>query len=459
MLERWRMMTNNADKSYKRIIIVIGLALGMLLAALDTMIVSTAMPEISSKLGGASLYSWVFSAYMLTSTVTVPLYGKMADMIGRKKVYLFALLVFLMGSILCGFANTMWQLVVFRAIQGIGAGGVIPLAVTIAGDLYTVEKRGKIQGLFSTMWAVAGISGPVIGGWMVEHFHWSWIFWINAPVGLLAVVGTLLFHEQVQEKRIAIDLLGVVLLTSSITFFLFATLSKNLLEIAGLLLLCGLLLWRFIVVEKRSSSPLIQLSLFKNPMIKWVNLTTVLVTMGTFALPSFIPLFAQDVLDFNPMMSGLVLLGQVAGWNLMSIPTGKLILRYGYKNLIVVGILFLTLSMVFLFFMGEQMGFWLLTLDMFFMGLGFGLSMTSFIIGVQEAVGWNQRGISTSIQMFSRSIGQTVGITMIGWMMNLFGDQDQSTGFHAVFLVALTISLVSLAISLKIPVKQDYVQK
>lgn len=285
-------MTNQADKSYKRIIIVTGLALGMLLAALDTMIVSTAMPEISSKLGGATLYSWVFSAYMLTSTVTVPLYGKMADMIGRKKVYLFALLVFLIGSILCGFASTMWQLVLFRAIQGIGAGGVIPLAVTIAGDLYSVEKRGKIQALFSTMWAVAGISGPVLGGWMVEHFHWSWIFWINAPVGLLAVFGTLLFHEQIQEKHISLDIPGVLLLTSSITFFLFATLSKNFLEIAGLLLLSGLLLWGFIVAEKRSSSPLIQLSLFKNPMIKWVNLTTVLVTMGTFALPSFIPLFA-----------------------------------------------------------------------------------------------------------------------------------------------------------------------
>lgn len=453
------MMTNQADKSYKRIIIVTGLALGMLLAALDTMIVSTAMPEISSKLGGATLYSWVFSAYMLTSTVTVPLYGKMADMIGRKKVYLFALLVFLIGSILCGFASTMWQLVLFRAIQGIGAGGVIPLAVTIAGDLYSVEKRGKIQALFSTMWAVAGISGPVLGGWMVEHFHWSWIFWINAPVGLLAVFGTLLFHEQIQEKHISLDIPGVLLLTSSITFFLFATLSKNFLEIAGLLLLSGLLLWGFIVAEKRSSSPLIQLSLFKNPMIKWVNLTTVLVTMGTFALPSFIPLFAQGVLDFNPMMSGLVLLGQVAGWNLMSVPAGKLIVRYGYKNLIVVGIFLLTLSMVFLFFMGEQMGFWLLTLDMFFLGLGFGLSMTCFIIGVQEAVGWNQRGISTSIQMFARSIGQTVGVTLIGWMMNLFGEQNQSTGFHAVFLVALTISVVSLAISLKIPVKQDYAEK
>lgn len=452
-------MTNQADKSYKRIIIVTGLALGMLLAALDTMIVSTAMPEISSKLGGATLYSWVFSAYMLTSTVTVPLYGKMADMIGRKKVYLFALLVFLIGSILCGFASTMWQLVLFRAIQGIGAGGVIPLAVTIAGDLYSVEKRGKIQALFSTMWAVAGISGPVLGGWMVEHFHWSWIFWINAPVGLLAVFGTLLFHEQIQEKHISLDIPGVLLLTSSITFFLFATLSKNFLEIAGLLLLSGLLLWGFIVAEKRSSSPLIQLSLFKNPMIKWVNLTTVLVTMGTFALPSFIPLFAQGVLDFNPMMSGLVLLGQVAGWNLMSVPAGKLIVRYGYKNLIVVGIFLLTLSMVFLFFMGEQMGFWLLTLDMFFLGLGFGLSMTCFIIGVQEAVGWNQRGISTSIQMFARSIGQTVGVTLIGWMMNLFGEQNQSTGFHAVFLVALTISVVSLAISLKIPVKQDYAEK
>jgi EmrB/QacA subfamily drug resistance transporter len=278
----------------------------MLLAALDTMIVSTAMPEISSKLGEASLYSWVFSAYMLTSTVTVPLYGRMADMIGRKKVYLFTLLVFLIGSILCGFASTMWQLVLFRAIQGLGAGGVIPLAVTIAGDMYSVEKRGKIQGLFSTMWAVAGISGPVLGGWMVEYFHWSWIFWINVPVGLLAVFGTLLFYEQIQEKRIALDIPGVLLLTASITFFLFATLSKNILEIIGLLLLCILFFVGFIVVEKRSSSPLIQLSLFKNPMIKWVNLTTVLVTMGTFALPSFIPLFAQGVLDFNPMMSGLV---------------------------------------------------------------------------------------------------------------------------------------------------------
>lgn len=452
-------MTNHLDKSYKRIIIVTGLALGMLLAALDTMIVSTAMPEISSKLGGASLYSWVFSAYMLTSTVTVPLYGKMADMIGRKRVYLFALLVFLIGSILCGFASTMWQLVLFRAIQGIGAGGVIPLAVTIAGDLYSVEKRGKIQGLFSTMWAVAGISGPVIGGWMVEYFHWSWIFWINVPVGLLAVLGTLLFHEQIQVKRVPLDLPGMFLLTSSITFFLFATISKNVMEIAELLLLSGLLLWWFIMVEKRSSSPLIQLSLFKNPMIKWVNITTVLVTMGTFALPSFIPLFAQGVLGFTPMMSGLVLLGQVAGWNLISIPAGKLILRYGYKNLISIGILFLTLSIVFLFLMGDQMGFWFLTLDMFFMGLGFGLSMTCFIIGVQEAVGWDQRGISTSIQMFSRSIGQTLGITLIGWMLNLFGENNQSGGFHAVFLVALTISLVSLAISLKIPVKQGHAEK
>lgn len=448
------MMTNNQDSSYKRAIIVSGLALGMLLAALDTMIVSTAMPDISGKLGGASLYSWVFSAYMLTSTVTVPLYGKMADMVGRKRVYLFALLLFLLGSVLCGFSTSMWQLVAFRAIQGLGAGGVIPLAVTIAGDLYSVAQRGKIQALFSTMWAVAGISGPVIGGWMIQHFHWSWIFWINAPIGLLAVLGTLLFHEKIHEKKVALDLPGALLLTTAITLFLFATLSKNPWEISGLLVLSALIFWGFIRVEKTSPSPLIHLELFTNPMIKWMNLTTLLVTLGTFALPSFIPLFAQGVLGMNPLQSGLVLLGQVAGWNLMSVPAGKLILRFGYKRLIVTGLLLLTVSAVLLLFFGNQFHFWLLTFDMFILGMGFGLSMTSFIIGVQEAVNWNQRGISTSIQMFARSMGQTLGITLIGWLMNGFGGPNQqSAGFQAIFLMAVLISVAAMATSFKIPAR------
>lgn len=294
---------------------------------------------------------------------------------------------------------------------------------------------------------------------MVQFFHWSWIFWINVPIGLLAVFGTLLFHEKVEEKKISLDVPGVVLLTLSITLFLFATLNKNLWEI--LLLLAGsggVLIW-FIRVEMKSPSPLLQLDIFKNPMIKWINLTTVLVTMGTFALPSFIPLFAQGVLGFTPLMSGLVLLGQVVGWNLMSVPAGKLILRYGYKALIVTGITFLTFSTIPLYFAGNLLNFWLLTLDMFLLGVGFGLSMTSFIIGVQEAVGWNQRGISTSIQMFARSIGQTLGVTLIGWMMNLFGTSNPSAGFHAIFLLALFISLFSILSSLKIPRAQGIQEK
>ncbi|GAB7389289.1 MDR family MFS transporter [Bacillaceae bacterium] len=436
----------------KRAIVVTSITLGMLLAALDTMIMSTAMPEIKDKLGDFELYSWVFSAYMLTSTVTVPIYGKLADMFGRKKVFVYSLLFFILGSLLCGFAQNMWQLVLYRAVQGLGAGGVIPLAVTISGDLYSVEERGKIQGLFSSMWAISGISGPVLGGWIIQHFSWSWIFWINIPIGLLAVCGMFAFDEKVEAQARKIDVSGALLLTLGISSFLFATLSERIGTMALFVVASVLLLYWFVRVERKKEHPLVRLDLLNHPAIKWINVTTIIVSMGLFALPSFIPLFAQDVLGYSPLKSGLVLLGQVAGWNVFAVAAGKLIIRYGYKKMIVAGVVLMAAGAIILLIFGGNTTYWGLVFIMFVLGMGFGLAMTTFVIGVQEAVDWHERGISTSIQMFFRNIGATLGVTIVGGIMNaVSASYSLAATFQFIFFVSVVITLLGLVTSWRVP--------
>jgi EmrB/QacA subfamily drug resistance transporter len=436
----------------KRPIVVASITLGMLLAALDQMIMSTAMPEVQKLLGDAELYSWVFSAYMLSSTITVPIYGKLADRFGRKKIYMISLMIFLLGSALCAMSTTMWQLVLFRVIQGLGAGGVLPLTVTIAGDLFEVKDRGKIQGLFSSMWAIAGISGPVLGGWIIQNVHWSWIFWLNIPVGLIAMIGFLNFEEQVQGEKTRIDYAGALLLSFAIGSLLFATLSTEWWEMLGLLLTsAGLFTW-FVQNQKTKTYPLIRIQMFQNPMIFWLNITGLIVAMGLFVIPTYIPLYAQDVMGFSPLASGLILMGQVAGWNLTAVQAGKMILKYGYKNVIMTGMALLVFGGLLLVLGMNTFGYIFLIVDMFVLGLGFGLAFTALTIGVQEAVDWKERGISTSIQMFSRNIGTTIGIAIVGWVLNI--SRENTTlieSFQFVFIVSLGITIVSLLASFKIP--------
>lgn len=445
-------MVHQANTGWRRVIIVASITLGMLLAALDTMIMSTAMPIIKNKLGNFSLYSWVFSAYMLTSTVTVPLYGKLADMFGRKKVFSAALLLFIIGSALCGTAASMWQLVLYRAIQGLGAGGVVPLTVTIAGDLYSVEQRGKIQGLFSSMWALSGIAGPVVGGWIIEHWHWSWIFWINIPIGIAAMFGFLLFREQVQPERRKIDSVGALILSISITLFLFATLAQSWGIVAALLVASIIMFLLFVRWEKRQEHPLVRLDFFADPMLKWINISALLVTMGLFSIPSFIPLFAQDVLGYTPLSSGLLLLAQVAGWNILAIFTGKLIIRYGYRNLALSAMILLLAGGIILLGFGLSITYLTLFISLFVMGMGFGLGMTTFIIAAQEAVKPAERGISTSIQMFSRNIGATIGITLVGGVMNAGNSAfSLGTSFMFVFTISLLITASAIFTTFRVP--------
>ncbi len=430
----------------RRIIVIISITLGMLLAALDTMIMSTAMPEIKERLGNFSLYSWVFSAYMLSSTITVPLYGKLADMYGRKKVYSVALTIFIIGSALCGMADTMLQLVLFRAIQGLGAGGVIPLTVTIAGDLYSVEQRGKIQGLFSSMWALSGIAGPVVGGWIIQNWHWSWIFWINIPVGILAIAGFLMFRDQVAPVKQKIDYKGAAILALAVLSFLLTTIVESGWMMLVFFILSGLLSFLFTRFERKQSNPLIRVDFFADPMLKWVNITAFIVSMGLFAIPSFIPLFAQDVMGYSPLVSGLVLMAQVAGWNSMSILSGKLIVRFGYKPLVVVSISLLLLGGVVLLSGGYYLVYTLLIVALFILG------MTTFIIAVQEAVSPAERGISTSIQMFFRNVGAALGVSLVGAVMNVSSNYvSLGKSFLIVFMLSILITMLALAAGTKVP--------
>ena len=437
----------------KKSIVVASITLGMLLAALDQMIMSTAMPEVQKILGDMELYSWVFSAYMLSSTITVPIYGKLADRYGRKKIYLIALSLFLLGSALCALSDSMWQLVLFRVVQGLGAGGVLPLTITIAGDLYDIKSRGKIQGLFSSMWALAGIAGPVLGGWIIQHLHWSWIFWINIPVGLVAMIGFLTFEEQGEAEKTSIDYIGAVVLSLAIGTFIFATLSTTWWGILGLVLISLILFVLFVNHQRTRIHPLIRIEMFQNPMILWLNISGMFVMMGLFVVPFFIPLFAQEVLGYSPLKSGLILLGQVLGWNIGAVPAGRWILKMGYKKVILSGITLIIIGGAALALFLDRLNYGFLLLVMFVLGLGFGTSVTALTIGVQEAVDWKERGISTSTQLFSRNIGTTIGVTIAGGILNLANQEiTLIQSFQWMFAVATLITLISLWTSMKIPV-------
>lgn len=444
----------------KRWVVVASITLGMLLAALDQMIMSTAMPEVQKILGdNMELYSWVFSAYMLSSTITVPIYGKLADRFGRKNVYLVALGLFLIGSAFCALSTSMWQLVLFRVIQGLGAGGVLPLTVTIAGDLYDLKNRGKIQGLFSSMWAIAGIAGPVLGGWIIENLHWSWIFWLNLPVGIIAILGFLTFKDQGEVEKTTIDYEGAILLSIAIGTLLFATLGETWWEIVGLVIISAILFVLFVNHQRTKTHPLIRIEMFQNPLILWLNISGMIVTMGLFVVPFFIPLFAQEILGFTPLASGLILMGQVLGWNIGSVPAGKFILKLGYKRVIVTGILLLIVGGILLAALVPMLNYTFLLIIMFILGLGFGISVTAFTIGVQEAVEYKERGISTSIQLFSRNIGTTIGVAIVGGILNRAqGSITLIQSFQVVFIVSLLITSISLWTTSKIPVG-DHLKK
>ena len=403
-----------------------GLMLTLLLAALDQTIVATALPRIVSDLGGITQYSWVFTAYMLTSTVTVPLYGKLGDVYGRKNLFLFAIVVFLIGSALCGAATDMTQLVVFRAIQGIGAGGLFPLSLAVIGNIVPPRDRGRWQGLIGAVFAASSIIGPAVGGFIVDNTSWRWIFLVNLPVGGLALVVILItMPRRAPQTDHAIDWLGAGVLAGGTGALLLGLVwgGKSYPwtsgHVIGVLVLAGVLLLAFWIVERRAGEPILPFRILRNPIVAGSVACMALVGMAMFGTISYVPLFVQGVIGTSATSSGVVLTPLMLGAVATSLLTGQLVSRTGrYRWNAVLGPVVLTIGMILLWRMNVNSTNAEAARAMVVAGIGIGSMMQVFVLSVQNAVPRSRIGSATALTQFSRQMGATVGVTIMGAIVN-----------------------------------------
>lgn len=404
--------------SRNRIILVtIGIMLSLFLSSMESTVVSTAMPTIVGQLGGLEHYSWVFSAFMLASTTTVPLYGKISDLYGRRNIYLFAMVLFLAGSIFSGMAQSMTQLIFARALQGIGAGGVAPMAFILIGEMFTLEQRAKMQGFFSGVWGVSSIAGPLLGGFIVDQLSWHWVFYVNIIPGLLAA-GLVAFgwkdHPRSQERP-TIDYAGAVLLTLSIVSLLMGLMETGTptswMLLGAALVFFIILLW----VERRAIDPILPIRLFLHDHLFASSVAHgVFSGWALFGVISFIPLFVQSVIGTSATQAGLTVTPLLLGWVTASIIGTRLLLRTGYYKLALTGTSLLFIGSSLLATVNAETGQTLLMGYVTLMGIGMGLAVPSFLIAVQTKVERRDLGTATSTLQFSRSIGGTLGVSAMG---------------------------------------------
>lgn len=404
--------------SRNRIILVtIGIMLSLFLASMESTVVATAMPTIVGQLGGLEHYSWVFSAFMLASTTTVPLYGKLSDLYGRRNIYLAAMTLFLTGSVLCGQAQSMPQLIFARALQGIGAGGIAPLAFILIGEMFTLEQRAKMQGFFSGVWGVSSIAGPLLGGFIVDQLSWHWVFLVNIIPGLLAagLVGFAWVDHPRSQVRPAVDYAGAVLLTSSIVLLLLGLMdlgtAASWLLIGIAIALFALLLW----VENRAADPILPIPLFRHDRLFASSIAHgVFSGWALFGTVSFIPLFVQSVIGTSATQAGLTITPLLLGWVASSIVGTRLLIRTGYYKLAITGTSILFVGAILLATVGANTSQTLLMIYVTLMGIGMGLAIPSLLIAVQTTVERRYLGTATSTIQFSRSIGGTLGVSAMG---------------------------------------------
>lgn len=403
--------------SQKRIVLVtVGIMLSMFLASMESTVVATAMPTIVGQLGGLEHYAWVFSAYMLASTTTVPLYGKLSDLYGRRKLYVVAMALFLTGSILCGQANTMTQLILARGLQGLGAGGIMPLAFILIGEMFSLEQRAKMQGLFSGVWGVSSILGPLLGGFLVDKLSWHWVFYVNIPPGLLAAaLVAFAWRDQAQSHaRPAVDYAGAALLSASVVALLLGLVetgtSTSGVLIAASMVLFILLLW----VESRATDPILPIPLFRDRLFATSITHGALSGWAMFGSISFIPLFVQSVLGTSATEAGITISPMLLGWVTASIIGTRILLKVGYRRLAITGTSLLVVGAFLMSRVDADTSRAMLMVFVSLMGIGMGFSIPPFLIAVQTTVARRQLGTATSTMQFSRSIGGTLGVSVMG---------------------------------------------
>ena len=397
----------------------------MFMVAIEATVVATAMPQIVGKLGGFAYYSWVFSAFLLAQAATTVMFGKLADLYGRKPVMIAGLTVFLIGSILAGFSWSMASLIAFRLVQGLGAGAIQPVSMTIVGDIYTLEERVRVQGYMGSVWGVSAIVGPLAGALIVQNLPWAWVFWINAPLGLAAIAGLwLALHENVEHQRRSVDYLGAALFTVAVTALLLAimppagesVLTHPALFAAVFLVAAPLFLWR----EHTARDPMVAIDLWAEPVVAAANGASLAAGMALIGLTAWLPVYIQVVLGRSPVISGLTLTAMAFAWPLAAnVASRVLFKRFGLRTTLRGGAVLMVLGGLAFPFMGSgPNAVWIAGAGSFVMGFGMGMITMPSILLIQTSVDWSKRGAATASNVFSRILGNTLGAAVMGAIIN-----------------------------------------
>jgi EmrB/QacA subfamily drug resistance transporter len=440
---------------------VSGVMLSIFLGAMESTVVATAMPKVVGSLGGLEMYSWVFSGFLLTSTVTMPLWGRLSDLYGRRPMYLTGLTIFLVGSALSGLSGSMTQLIAFRMLQGLGAGSLITIGMTIIGDLFQLERRAKMQGSIAGVWGVASLVGPLLGGFFTDYVSWRWVFYINLPFGVIAMllIGSALPKGRPSTRVPVIDYAGIALFATGVSVLLVGLVQAgrvgawSRLDVLGPLAVAALALGAFVTVERRAREPIVPLDLFGNRIVLAAIVTGLLAGMAMFGAISFVPLFMQSVVGTSATVAGFVLTPFVIGWVVLSAASARLVLRIGYRSVVFAGMICLALAFVLFARWDVALTPGTAMRDVLLAGVGMGLTMVPMLIAVQSAVPRTQLGVATSLTQFFRAVGGAIGLSVMGAVMaqRLHAGSSVVGALHGVFMVGLVICIAALAAAFLVP--------
>lgn len=462
----------------EQLLVTIAVMAGLAVAALDTTVVATAMPTIIGQLGGVQRYGWVFSGYLLAATTTVPLFAKLSDMHGRKPIFLVGIGLFVSGSVLCGLSQSITQLIIFRTLQGLGAGAVQPMALTIVGDLFEPVKRARVQGAFSSVWGVSAVLGPALGGVLTQTVGWPWVFYVNVPVGMVAVwLLVRHFHERVERRRHRLDWAGTLTLSAGIALLLIAVTEVGASTgwsspaFAGMVALSAVMLLAFLRIEQRAAEPVIDLALIRRPLIGASLALQVLAGVLLFGLQSYVPPMVQGIQGGTALAAGAAVATMSIGWPLAAIITGRWLVRSTSRPPILLGTACLLGGSVLLTQIGRIDSLPYTMASSAVVGAGLGFVNTAIMVTLQSSVRWQQRGVVTGLVQFSRTIGGAVGVGLLGGLLAASvgprtGDildplrrddipageferlaQSLSTGLGRIYLVLVAVAIVAVVVA------------
>ena len=455
-----------------------GMAAAVMIAIAAT-IVSTAMPQIAGQLGNLQYYSWVFSSFLLAQTATTVVFGKLADLYGRRSVLLVGIGIFLVGSVLCGLATSMPALIAFRLVQGLGAGAIQPVSITVIGDLYPAQERGRVQGWLASVWGVSSVVGPLAGGLIIQHVSWAWVFWINVPIGLAAAAGFFVFlRETVSTEQRSVDVAGAGLFTVAIAALMVALTETGggaggtgMTAAAVCLVAAGL----FVMQERRARDPMIAFSLWTHRAIAATNAVTLFSGMAVIGLTTFLPMYVQAVMGRSPLVAGFMLTAMVLGWPIAATLGARNFSRLGLRPVLMTGAALLPIGAVAFVVLTPTMPPLVAGAGSLVMGFGMGFLSTAAIVLIQGSVGWTERGAATASNLFARNLGSTLGATVLGVVLNASLAREHAGslqtiqqllhgrgaglgavaglahGLHLTFWGIMLIALATLALSTLVP--------